>query len=461
MPGTDGAPASDTLELARRARRAGLKLQAVSTNKKNAALRAIHESLQVARQRVLEANAADCAEAAQRGDVSGPALKRLDLSGAGKYDTLLAGVQQVERLTDPVGRVTLATELAAGGPRLYRVSCPIGVLCVIFESRPDAAVQISTLGLKSSNAVLLKGGREALRTNRALVDAMRAGIAAELGEEAADMVQLVSTRSEVAELLQMDRYVDLVIPRGSNALVRYIQQNTTIPVLGHADGICTCYVDASADADMAAAVVLDSKTQYPAACNALETLLCHKEAAERGVLAQVAATLLQHGVELRAEPRALSYLRDLSAAKEGGGGRVVPATDVDFDTEFLALTAAVKVVDTLSDAMAHVNEHGSHHTDCIITQDAAAAEEFMAGVDSAGVYHNASTRFADGFRYGFGSEVGVSTNRIHARGPVGLDGLVIYKYRLHGNGDLVTPFTDGKREFTHQSLPLRLPSAGK
>lgn len=455
--GGSTASASGAVQVAQNARQAALKLQALPLAAKNQALDAVRRSLLAQRDAILAANERDCAAAratAREAKLSWSVVKRLELSGGGKFDALLGGVEQLVSLPDPVGRVTLATELSADGLALYRVTCPIGVLCVIFEARPDAAVQIGTLGLKSANAVVLKGGREASRTNGAIVAAMRAGISDALGSAYADAIQLVTTRSEIGELLQLDQYLDLVIPRGSNQLVRYIQQNTSIPVLGHADGICACYLDASADADKAVRVVVDSKTHYAAACNAIETLLCHRAAAENGTLARVARALLDAGVELRADERAMAYLKAAAGAQPGAAAAVVKrAADADFDTEFLAFTIAVKLVDDIDAAIAHVNEHGSHHTESIITEDEAAAERYMMAVDAAGVYHNASTRFADGFRYGFGAEVGVSTNRIHARGPVGMEGLVIYKYRVYGDGHTAQAFSSGEQQFTH--VPIR------
>ncbi|HLU47501.1 MAG TPA: glutamate-5-semialdehyde dehydrogenase, partial [Planctomycetota bacterium] len=397
------------------------------------------------RERILEANREDkrvAEEEVKRGTLSLALWKRLDLEGA-KFDALLAGIDDVRRLDDPVGKVTLARRLDEGLD-LYRVTCPLGVIGVIFEARPDAAVQISVLGLKSSNAVILKGGSEASRTNRALVECMRSALADD-SVVPVDTIQLLTTRAEVADLLQQDRFVDLVIPRGSNELVRSIQASTRIPVLGHADGICSVYLDRAADPDRAVAITLDAKTQYPAVCNAAETLLIHSDLLG-SVWPRVAEALSSAGVEIRADERAR---KAFSAAKL--------ASSEDFDTEFLDLTIAVKTVDSLDEAIDHINEHGSHHTDAIVTEDRAAAERFLARVDSAGVYHNASTRFADGFRYGFGAEVGVSSNKTHARGPVGLDGLVIYKYRLYGSGQGVANYGPGKRPYLHAPLAPELP----
>ena len=432
---------ADTIEgVARASRAAALTLAACSTETKDRALAAIREALIEHRDAILEANRADkiaAEDLVASGELTQAAARRLDLEGS-KYDTVLAGIADVGRLPDPVGSVDFASRLD-DGLELRRVSSPIGVIGVIFEARPDAAVQISTLTLKSSNAVILKGGREAERTNRALVSAMREAIAGVDGVPA-DAIQLISTREEVRSLLDLDDWIDLIIPRGSNELVRSIQENTRIPVLGHADGICAVYVDEHADLEKAVAVVVDSKAQYPAVCNAAETLLVHRAAAGR-LLPQLGAALEAAGVELRADAEASAWLPNATAA-----------VDADFDTEYLDYIVAVKIVDSVEEAVEHINAHGSHHTDAIVTEDESAAECFLARVDSAGVYHNASTRFADGFRYGLGAEVGVSTNKTHARGPVGLEGLVIYKYHLRGDGHRVADYGPEGKAFKHERL---------
>jgi glutamate-5-semialdehyde dehydrogenase len=442
----DGVPA-----VARRARRAALDLAPLDTAIKNQALEAVRAALIERRAEITGANRRDKADAAievDAGRLSSSLFKRLDLEDS-KFDAVLAGVDDVRRLPDPIGQVTLATRLDEGLD-LYRVTCPLGVIGVIFEARPDAAVQIAVLALKSANAVILKGGTEARRTNAALVEAIREGLA-RVPRFPVDAVQLLTSRDEVEQLLTEDECVDLIIPRGSNELVRSIQSKTRIPVLGHADGICAIYVDRAANPDRAVRVVVDAKTQYPAVCNATETLLIHA-----GVLdscwPRIAAALLAARVEIRADERARARVADAIAVRPE-----------DFDTEFLDLTIAVKTVDDLDAAIEHINEHGSHHTDAIVTEDAAAAERFLSRVDSAGVFHNASTRFADGYRYGFGAEVGVSTNKTHARGPVGLDGLVIYKYRLYGHGHVVADYSPRAdagapvRSWMHRPIERRLP----
>ena len=431
--------------VARRARAAALQLAALSAEPKNAALEAVGRKLQERREEILEANRADkadCEAEVASGSLSAALFKRLDLEG-GKFEAMLAGVGDVARLPDPVGRVTLATRLD-DGLELYRVSCPLGVIGVIFEARPEAAVQIASLALKSSNAVILKGGREASRTNEALVEAIREALG-EVDGVSPDAVQLVSTREEVREMLDLDRWIDLIIPRGSNELVQSIQEATRIPVLGHADGICSVYLDRDADLEKAVAVSVDAKTHYPAACNACETLLVHRDRLD-DLLPAVGAALVEAGVELRADEEASARLEASTATAE------------DYDTEFLDKVLAVKTVSSLQEAVEHINSHGSHHTDAIVTEDAGAAEYFLSRVDSAGVFHNASTRFADGFRFGLGAEVGISTNKTHARGPVGLEGLVIYKYRLYGAGHVAADYDPGGRKFLHEGVePPELP----
>jgi glutamate-5-semialdehyde dehydrogenase len=436
-------------DVASRARAAANALGASCGAERDKALSCVAAELSSSRAAIEAANREDKAAAEREG--LGAALRaRLNLEGD-KFSTLLAGLREVRACADPVGVVSLARELDHG-LELYRVSCPIGVLCVIFESRPEAAVQIASLALKSGNAVILKGGREALRSNAALVDAFRRGLrAAGLPEDA---VQLVSTREDVSALLRLDQYIDLVIPRGSNQLVRSVMDATKIPVMGHADGICAVYVDRGARLSTALAVVVDAKTQYVAACNTAETLLVDAGRASELVPA-LGRALVAAGVKLRACDKSLPLLLAAGCAPDA----VAAARPLDFRTEFLALEMAVKVVLDVRAAIQHINEHGSHHTDCIVTEDGAAAELFMEGVSSAGVYHNCSTRFADGFRYGFGAEVGVSTGRIHARGPVGLEGLLTYKYRLHGHGQCVKSYggADG-RVFTHRALA---PTSGR
>ena len=349
-------------------------------------------------------------------------------------------------LPDPLHHVTLATALD-DGLTLERVTCPIGVIGVVFESRPDALPQIASLCLKSGNAVVLKGGREAEHSNRILASVIR-DAAADAGIPA-DWLALLETREDVAALLQADDAVDLIVPRGSSALVRHIQANTRIPVLGHAAGICHVYVDEAADLEKALAVVVDSKVQYPAACNAAETLLVHRAVAG-AFLRPLATALESRGVEIRCDRSTRDLLR---------GAVTSEATAADWDTEHGDLVLAVRTVDSLDDAIRHINRHGSRHTETIVTEDRATFDRFFAAVDSAGVFLNASTRFADGFRYGFGAELGISTSKLHPRGPVGLEGLVTYKYRVMGDGHVVATYVGpNAKPFHHRSLPLGDPA---
>lgn len=361
--------------------------------------------------------------------------KRLKFDGDKRREAI-DGIRSLERLEDPLARTLLRRSLDEG-LTLTQVTCPIGVIGVVFESRPDALVQIATLCLKSGNCAILKGGSEAAHTNRALFRILEeAALAA--GIPAGALV-LLESREDLAELLSCDRDIDLLIPRGSNAFVRYIMDHSKIPVMGHADGVCHIYADASADVEKALPILLDAKTQYVAACNTVETLLVHEKAAAQ-LLPRLAESLGTAGVALRGCERTRAIID------------CEPADDADWSTEYLDLILAVRIVASLEEAVDHINRYGSHHTDSILTEDPAAAAAFQLLVDSAGVYHNCSTRFADGYRYGFGAEVGISTGKLHARGPVGLSGLVTYKYKLDGNGHTVGPYADGSRSFHFRDL---------
>ena len=427
---------SDARETARAARQASFALAASPAQVRNGALLAVADALEAHRGEIFAANRLDLSDAAE---LAAPVKKRLRFDEA-KLTDVLSGLRALAAMEDPIGHEQLRTELA-DGLVLSRVSCPIGVVGVIFESRPDALVQIAGLCMKSGNAVLLKGGREALHTNAALYAVLKA--ASEAAGLPAGWAGLLTTREDVGEMLRLDEEIDLIIPRGSNAFVRYIMDNTRIPVLGHSDGVCHLYLHEDADPDMAARVVVDAKTQYPAACNAVETLLVHEKAG--AALAAAAKTLHAAGVRIRADVPAQAVLA-------GAGVPCEAATEADWRTEYLDLTISVRTVDSLTAAIAHINRYGSHHTDGILTQDDAAAQRFFALVDSAGVYQNCSTRFADGYRYGFGAEVGIATGKLHARGPMGLEGLCSYKYILRGHGDVVADFAGGKRSFTHKKL---------
>jgi glutamate-5-semialdehyde dehydrogenase len=410
-------------------------LATCSTDQKNQALMAIATALEAASSDILAANEQDCQLAKETG-IPSALYARLKLD-AEKLAGAIAGVRSVADLPDPVGAVDLHRALDTG-LILKRVSCPLGVLGVIFEARPDAVMQISALAIKSGNGALLKGGQEALYSCQALVKAIQTGLTQTA--IAPDAVALLTSREETLELLALDKYVNLIIPRGSNAFVKFVQDNTRIPVLGHAEGICHLYIDRAADMTKAVPITVDSKTQYPAACNAIETLLVHKEVAHR-VLPEIVTALRVKGVELRGDEEIRSI------------ADMFPATEQDWATEYSDLMLSLRMVDSLDEAIAHINTYGSGHTDAIVTEDEQAASTFLAKVDSAGVFHNCSTRFADGFRYGFGAEVGISTQRMPPRGPVGLEGLVTYKYQLQGNGHIVETYSGANaREFTHQDL---------
>lgn len=428
--------------IARAAKQASYALAASSAEVRGRALLAVADALEARREAIFAANAIDL-ETARREGLAAPALKRLRFD-EGKLLDVCKGLRELAAMDDPIGHEQLRTELA-DGLVLTRVACPIGVVGVIFESRPDALIQIGGLCLKSGNAVLLKGGREALHSNAALFAALEeASVEAGLPQGWAG---LLTTREDVNGMLKMDDAIDLIIPRGSNAFVRYIMENSRIPVLGHSDGICHVYIDSACDAETAVRVTVDAKTQYPAVCNAAETLLVHRDVLET-VLPGVANALVEAGVALRCDARAQ---RAVAAA----GISCSAAAEEDWRTEYLDYVISVRAVDSVDEAIAHINRYGSHHTDCIVTEDDAAAQRFFALVDSAGVYQNCSTRFADGYRYGFGAEVGVATGKIHARGPMGLEGLCSYKYILRGHGDIVADFAQGRRAFTHKRLPTR------
>ena len=445
---------------------AAIKLAALDAKTKDKALYEIAGCLIANKESIAHANIQDVDKATKDG-LPSPIIKRLSMD-ENKVCAVAAGIHSLMSLEDPVGKQLLATELA-DGLVMRRVTCPIGVIGVIFESRPDALVQIASLCLKSGDAVILKGGSEAMETNRLLTELIRkASVGCGLPEA---WITQLETRAEIKEILAMDEDIDLLIPRGSNEFVRYIMDNTRIPVLGHADGICHCYVDAGADLDMAVKVAVDAKTQYVAVCNAIETLLVHEavaptflpslwaalnggasgganDGASGGVSgmknnAADSGIASPPNVEIRGCAETRRILKDLP---------VKAASEDEWSAEYLDYILAVKVVGSLQDAIAHINQYGSKHSDAIITEDAEAVHEFMLYVDSANIFHNCSTRFSDGFRYGFGAEVGVSTSKIHARGPVGLEGLVTYKYLLSGHGDIVGDFEIGNRKFSHKPI---------
>ncbi len=422
-------------ERAQQAKKAQIRCASLSAEKKNTALEAIARALQTHRQRIEQANRGDLQRSRQE-NLAAPLLKRLKFQGD-KIDQSCTGVRGVAGQEDPVG-VVRSGRLLDEGLELYQVSCPIGVIGMIFESRPDALVQMAALSLKSGNAVLLKGGREALETNRVLTE-----IIAEATEQAgipAGWIQLVETREDVNNMLALDRRIDLLVPRGSNQFVRYIMDNTNIPVLGHADGVTHLYIHSAADLSMAVELADDSKNQYVAVCNALETLLVDAAVAAE-FLPLLKDRMDAQGTELRGCELTRAHID------------VNPATEEDWAEEYLDKILSVKIVEGPDEAIDHINTYGSGHTDAIVTADRDTAEQFMALVDSADVFWNASTRFSDGYRFGLGAEVGISTNKIHARGPVGLEGLVIYKWRLYGSGQKVSDY-DGPagRSFIHKPL---------
>jgi glutamate-5-semialdehyde dehydrogenase len=419
------------------AKRAQIALAALDGPTKDRAMAAMAGALEKGCASIIQANRDDIAGASELGQAM---LKRL-LVDDEKIASMAEGIRSVAKMQDPVGRTLSAMELD-DGLDLYQVSCPIGVLGVIFESRPDVVPQIMSLCLKSGNAVIFKGGREADRSNTALFTLLsEAAYAAGVPR---GVFVLMHTREDVGAMLKMDGLIDLIIPRGSYSFVRYIQENTRIPVMGHAAGICHVYVDAEADLDKALDVALDSKVQYPAVCNAMETLLVNATVAG-DFLPEMDRRFHEHGVEIRADERAIAVML-----------HAVPASEKDWDTEYDDLIISVKVVNSVEEAMAFINAHGSHHTDAIITENKGTAMSFARMVDSADVFINASTRFADGYRFGKGAEVGISTGKIHARGPVGMEGLMIYKYILVGNGQVVKDYVGkGARRYTHVPIGKR------
>jgi glutamate-5-semialdehyde dehydrogenase len=436
------ASAASVASLAQRARVASRALAKLSAESRNNALLAAAEAIEKASARILGANERDCRAAQElvaAGKMSSAMFERLRVKEQG-VTQMATQIREVVRLDDPLGRLLSATQLD-DGLVLYKESCPIGVIGVVFESRPDVVPQLASLALKSGNAVIMKGGSEAAQTNEALVSVWREALA-RFPAIPADSINLLHTRTDVLELLSLDRDVDLIIPRGSYELVRFIMEHSRIPVLGHSEGICHVYVDRAADFKKAVDITYDAKVQYPAVCNAAETLLVHEAVAAK-VLPQIVAKLKEGKVEIRGCAKTLALLPNQG---------IVAATDQDWTTEYGNLILSVKVVGSLDEAIEHINHYGSHHTDAIVTEDSEAARRFMNEVDSAGVFHNASTRFADGYRYGLGAEVGISTSKLHARGPMGLEGLTTYKYKLVGEGHTVGSYAKGEKHFKHRRL---------
>ncbi len=414
----------DFIKIAQAAKEAALKAVDMSTETKNSALIAVADELEKNKQQIFEANALDLKQAEElvkSGEISNATFNRLKLN-ENKMRDMLQGIRDIAKLEDPINKKLLVRELDKD-LTLYKISCPIGVLGIIFEARPDVIAQISSLAIKSSNAVILKGGKESKHTNETILGIINSALE-KIENFPKNLLQQVFSRDDVAQMLTCDKYINLIIPRGGNKLVKYIKENTKIPVLGHADGICHIFIDESADLEMAQKIIVDAKTQYPSACNSVETLLIHENFKQKD---ELLASLQLEEIKLIDKPESWAF---------------------EYGDKILAF----KTVKNIDEAIEHINTYGSGHTDCIITKNIENAEKFMNKVDSAGVYFNASTRFADGFRYGFGAEVGISTNKTHARGPVGLEGLTIYKYKLIGNGQIVKDYAEGKKEFHHKDL---------
>ena len=410
-------------ELAKNAKLASKKLATLPPELKNKALLAIAEALEAHKTAIFNANKLDLEQA--KGNISESVYNRLKLD-ENKMRDMIQGIVDIYNLEDPIGKILMQRSLDTG-LILSKITCPIGVLGIIFEARPDVISQITALAIKSSNSVILKGGKESINTNKTIMEVIQNALATINGFPPNALTQ-VFTRDDVKEMLEQDKYIDLIIPRGGNSLVKFVKENTKIPVLGHADGICHIFVDKSAELTKAIKIIVDAKTQYPSACNAVETLLIHKEFSKKEELLNA---LKEANIELVFNPES-------------------------WHKEYSDKILAVKEVSSLETAIEHINEYSSGHTESIITENRESAQIFLSAIDSAGVYHNTSTRFADGFRYGFGAEVGISTNKTHARGPVGLDGLTIYKYTLQGNGDIVRDYVEGKKQFNHKDLVWKL-----
>ena len=412
------------IQIAKNAKEASLKIADLATEIKNAALIKIADEIEASKSEIFNANKKDLEEAetlVETGKLNKSTFNRLKLD-ENKMRDMVQGIRDIAKLEDPVNKKLLVRELDSD-LTLYKVSCPIGVLGIIFEARPDVIAQISSLAIKSANAVILKGGKESINTNKKILTVINSALE-KVENFPKNVIQQVFTHEDVAQMLKCDKYINLIIPRGGNKLVKFIKENTKIPVLGHADGICHIFVDETADLDMAIKIVTDAKTQYPSACNSVETLLIHEK---------------------------FPYIDNLLAALQLSEIQLIDNPE-SWSHEYGDKILSFKTVKNVDEAIEHINTYGSGHTDSIITKNTENAEKFMNKVDSAGVYFNASTRFADGFRYGFGAEVGISTNKTHARGPVGLDGLTIYKYKLIGNGDIVKDYVDGTKSFHHKDL---------
>lgn len=414
----------DFISIAKSAKEAALQAADLTCKTKDAALLKIADSLEEHKNEIFEANQKDLHDAkslVENGEITQATFNRLKLD-ENKMRDMIQGIKDIANLEDPVNKTLFIRELDTD-LTLYKVSCPIGVLGIIFEARPDVIAQISALAIKSSNAVILKGGKESKHTNETVLGIINNALS-QIADFPKNLLQQVFSRDDVAEMLKCDKYINLIIPRGGNKLVKFIKENTKIPVLGHADGICHIFIDESADLEMAQKIVVDAKTQYPSACNSVETLLIHEKFSHKD---ELLASLQLSEIKLIDKPESWAH---------------------EYGDKILAF----KTVKDIEEAINHINTYGSGHTESIITKNTENAEKFLNKVDSAGVYFNASTRFADGFRYGFGAEVGISTNKTHARGPVGLEGLTIYKYKLLGSGQIVKDYADGTKQFHHKDL---------
>lgn len=421
------------------ARNASIELAALSTKDKNKALKAIAASLEKNKGKILEANKKDVKN--NEGKIPKALLDRLKLDES-KLGEIVAGVEAVEKQPDLVGKTLSAIELDKG-LELFQVSSPIGVICAIFESRPDALVQISTLCFKAGNSVILKGGSEAKESNEILAEIIRNAL--ESSGITKECILLIETREEVKEVLALDDLIDLIIPRGSNQFVKYIQDNTRIPVLGHSSGICHIYVDENADLDKAVDICIDAKVQYAAVCNAMETMLVNATIANE-FLPTIGKKLNEKKVEIFCDSRAKEILAE-------AGIDCRDATEESWKTEYNDLKLNVKIVDSLDEAIAHINKYSSKHTDAIVTENKQNAIRFINKVDSSSIMWNASTRFSDGYRYGKGSEIGINTGKTHARGPAGMEALVTYKYILVGKNHKVSDYVGrGAGKFSHKKL---------
>ena len=429
--------AEKVLPIAQKLREASQILGSSAADARRAALLRVMEQLQAYRDQILAANEEDCRRAREN-KLAAPLLKRLRLDNEG-LATLCQSIQTIADLPDPLNH-TLESRQLDENLMLHRRTVPLGVIGFIFESRPDALVQIATLALKSGNCAVLKGGSEARASNHILAEIIREAAAQE-STIPAHWLALLNSRHAVQELLKLEAYVDLIIPRGSNQFVRHVMHQSAIPVLGHADGICHLYIDKTANPEMAVRLAIDSKTQYVAVCNSVETILIHTDIASE-ILPQLANALQQRGVEIRGCANSRTIVPNIEVA-----------TTEDWESEYLDTIVAVRIVKNLEEAVAHINRYGSHHTDTIVSADQERANDFMQQVDSASVIHNASTRFADGYRYGLGAEIGIATGRLHARGPVGLQGLVSYKWYLYGNGQIVADYVgQNARPFLHRDI---------